>query len=126
MYRVDKEVDTDIQLKKRVLKPPATHSEEKGVTQSEPQLVQNMTVLPDTPIPKQSQETAQPQISSDISSFERTETQDKVITRSHAKFGQILKLKAMNRECIWDIIKEIPPYGDPLCIPSPRPLTYLC
>ena len=58
MYRKDKEVDIDIQLDEQVIKPPTINSEEKGVTQSCPELVQCMTSLHDKQILQQSQDTA--------------------------------------------------------------------
>ena len=48
VYRVDTEIHTDLQLETPMIK-----SEEKCVTQSEPKLVQDMTLLPDTPTPSQ-------------------------------------------------------------------------
>ena len=116
----EKEVDTDIQLDKQFIEPLLT-SEEEGVTQSKTKSVQNITSPLNKPIPKQSQDIAQPQKSSEISVLERFNTQDKVITTIHVKCGEILKLKAMNREGIWDICKKIPPYADSLCRPHPRP-----
>ena len=112
MYRVDKEVDIDIQLKKQVIKPPTINSEGKGVTQNKPKLVQNMTSSPDKHIPKQSQVIAQLKIVLKISLLERSRTQDKLITIPHARFRKVLKLKPMYREGIKNISKEIPPYTE--------------
>ena len=48
VYRVDTEIHTDVQLEIPIIK-----SEEKCLTQCEPKLVQDMTLLPDTPTPAQ-------------------------------------------------------------------------
>ena len=48
VYRVDTEIHKDLQLE-----TPMKKSEEKCITQDEPKLIQDMTLLPDTPTPPQ-------------------------------------------------------------------------
>ena len=85
-----------------------------------------MTLPPNKPIPKQSQDIAQLQIYSEISLLERSKTQDKLITTTHARFVEIFKLKEMNREGMQDIIKEIPPMQIHFVDLLLDSLTYLC
>ena len=124
--------DTDIQLDKQVIRPvitseeekqvvylPTTNSEQDSETLSKPKMVQSVSLLVDTPNPLQI--IAQPKVVPQISLIDKSGTQGKLITMTHAIFGEILKLKSMKRVGIQKIIKEIPPYTDPLCIPPPRP-----
>ena len=68
----------------------------------------------DTPIlPKTN---VQPKTVLEISLLERFKTQNKLITTTHAKFGEILKLKAMNSAGMQKIL----PYAEPLYRPPPR------
>ena len=78
-----------------------------------------MSLPPDIPIPKQSQNIAQPKIVSEVSLLERSKTQDKFIPIPHARSGKVLKPKMINRECIRHISTDIPPHTDPFYRPPP-------
>ena len=115
VYKVDVEIHRDMQLEKQVIFPPTIYSaEDMGVTLSQPRLVKNMSPLPDKPIPHYLKHVTQPKVVSHISSLETSETQDKIITTTHAEFGKNMKLKLMNREGMWGIIEEIPTYINPV------------
>ena len=84
---------TDMQLDKQVIKLPTIYSaEEMAMTQSQLKLVLNIFSLPDKPVLTLSQDVAQPKVVPQISSLEMSETQDKFMTTTYAKFGEIMKL----------------------------------
>ena len=85
-------------------------SEEKCVAQSEPKLVQDMTLLPDTPTPPQTN--AQSKTVLKISLPDRA-IQGKLIPISCATWGEILKSELVR--------KEIPTYTDSICRPPSKP-----
>ena len=101
VYRVDTEIHTGIQFETPMIK-----SEEKCVTQSEQKLVHDMTLLPDTPTPPQTND--QSKTVQKISVPDRA-IQGKLIPISHASWGEILKSKLVR--------KEIQTYTDSICWP---------
>ena len=104
--RVDTEIHTDVQLETPMIK-----SEERYVTQSEPKLVQDMTLFPDTPTPPQTN--AQSKTVQKIS-LPDIAVQGKLIPISHASWGEIPKSESVR--------KEIPAYTDSICrTPSKLP-----
>ena len=87
VYRVDMEIHTDVQLETTMI-----ISIEKCVTQSEPKLVQDMKLVPDTPTPPQTN--AQLKTVQKISLTDRA-IQGKLIPISCASRGEILKSESV-------------------------------
>ena len=80
VYRVDTEIHTDVQLETPIIK-----SEEKCVMKSKPKLVQDMTLLHDTPTPLETN--AQPITKQKVSLPDRA-ILGKLISITHASWGR--------------------------------------
>ena len=107
VYRVDTEIHTGVQFKTPIIK-----SEERCVMQSEPKLVQDRTLICDTPTPLQTNAQAQPM------------TEQKVLLPDRAIIGKLIPITHTNRrETLRSESdrKEIPTYTDSICRPPSKP-----
>ena len=105
VYRVDTEIHTDVQLETPMIK-----LQEKCVMQREPELVQDMALLHDTPTPAQT--IAQPM------------TEQKVLLPDRALQGKLIPItRASWRETLRSesVRKEIPTYTDAICRSPSKP-----
>ena len=104
VYRVDEKIHTDIKLETPTIKA------ERCIVQDEPKLVQDRTLICDTPTTIQT--IAEPMIEQQISSPDRA-LQGKLIPKTHASWRETLRPELVR--------KEIPTYTDSICKLTSKP-----
>ena len=107
VYRVDEKIHTDVKLETPIIK-----AEERCIMLDESKIVQDMTLICDTPTPLQTNAQAQPM------------TKQKVLLSDRAIIGKLIPITHDNRrETLRSklVRKEIPTYTDSICRPPSKP-----
>ena len=107
IYTVDESIHTDVQLEIPIIK-----SEEGHIVQDEPKLVQDRTLICDTPNPLQTNAQAQHMTEQKVSLPDRTNI-GKTIPTTYVSRRESLRSEVVR--------KEIPIYIDSICRPPSKP-----
>ena len=107
IYRVDEKIHTDVQLE-----TPIIIAEERCILQDESKLVQDMTLICDTPTSLQTNVQAQPKTEQKVLLPDRAIT-GKIIPTTHAGRRESLRSEAIR--------KEIQTYIVSICRPPSKP-----
>ena len=107
IYRVDERIHTDVQLEIPIIK-----SEEGHIVQDEPRLVQDRTLICDTPNPLQTNAQAQCMTEQKVSLPDRTNI-GKTIPTTYVSRRESLRCEVVR--------KEIPTYIDSICRTPSKP-----
>ena len=106
VYRVDEKIHTDLKLETPIIK-----AEEKCIVQDELKLVQDMTLICDTPTPLQINVQAQPTTEQKV--LPERALQSKIFPVMHAGRRETSGSESFR--------KEIPTYTDSICRPPSKP-----
>ena len=107
IYRVDERIHTDVQLEIPIIK-----LEEGHIVQDEPKLVQDRSLICDTPKPLQTNAQAQFMTGKKVTLPDRANI-GRIIPTTHASSRESLRFEVIR--------KEIPTYIDSICRPPSKP-----